>query len=966
MLTLLCAVWSMAWGQSDYSTDYNGNYQLSEVNNGVTQATACKVIIDNTEYSGLKCGTASKAGAFKITVPAGTQYVHLHLAAWKDLNGASLTVTPTGYSADIPLAANSGISNSTPFTFNGEATGDYYKVVDFGNALSEETVLTFTSNASGQRFVVFGVTYEKKSTQSTVATPTFSPGAGTYNEAQSVSINCSTSGAAIYYTLDGSAPTTSSEQYTTPITISRTTTVKAIATKEGYNDSSVASANYTIVLPSTGYDIDFESDASAYTNWTFTNIKSNYTNSGVTAHGGSKYGSTDGKASGSITTNDKIATPHTLTCFVSKQTTNTTSSTWYIQVSEDGETWEDVKSKSATEMSKGEWQEFTADLTSYSDVYVRVYYSGSTAIRLIDDLTLITQAPDKYYVAGDWTDWANSMIEMTRNADGSYTLDNQVVSKNQEFKIIKVASGTTTQEWCGGNADGNYWGINPNSHSDIALNVGGGQNFKMEYAGTWSFTVSFDNLGSPLLTVDGNWLSYYLVGDFNEWATSDSDKFKKDEETGKYTLSETIELGETFKIIQMIGSEETWYGAVSDGDFWVEENKVGIELSLTSPGQNFLMKLSNKNKWNLNFDPDNNKLILSNYASGVAELPFEFDKGRSDIEGEPGLTQNGLDSDYSSSPYLKFKNANTEVVLHFNERPGILTFDLKGNSFSGGEFVVQTSEDGETYTNLKVYNDDNFDNSLHNEVFDELDENVRYIKWIYSEKSTGNVALGNIKLTKYMEPFEFSISERASDGTVCYATISALGEGNWKVSGDVEVSTVIVNSEGKLEYPVKAQADGVIPGDGAYLVKGAAGTYTFNATGKTATITIGDGDNMLLSTGEGNITTAAPNGESNDNYYFYKLSLNGKGKAGSVGFYWGNSDGSAFTYGKAKQAYLAVPKDDALNVQGFSFDGTTGIAEVETAVNGNDGVYTISGMRVDGSNLSKGVYIVNGKKVIIK
>ena len=224
----------------------------------------------------------------------------------------------------------------------------------------------------------------------------------------------------------------------------------------------------------------------------------------------------------------------------------------------------------------------------------------------------------------------------------------------------------------------------------------------------------------------------------------------------------------------------------------------------------------------------------------------------------------------------------------------------------------------------------------------------------------------NFKLTKYREPFEFSISERASDGTVCYATISALGEGNWKVSGDVEVSTVIVNSEGKVEYPVKAQAGDVIPGDGAYLVKGAAGDYSFKATNKDATITIGDGDNMLLSTGEGNITTAAPNGESNDNYYFYKLSLNKKGVKNSVGFYWGNDDGSAFTYNKGHQAYLAVPKENALNVQGFSFDGTTGITEVETTSNNTDEVYTISGMRVDGSNLSKGVYIVNGKKVIIK
>ena len=79
-----------------------------------------------------------------------------------------------------------------------------------------------------------------------VAAPTFTPAAGTYTAAQNVTIACATSGADIYYTLDGSNPSTSSTKYTGPIAISATTTVKAIAVKSGMTNSVVASATYTI------------------------------------------------------------------------------------------------------------------------------------------------------------------------------------------------------------------------------------------------------------------------------------------------------------------------------------------------------------------------------------------------------------------------------------------------------------------------------------------------------------------------------------------------------------------------------------------------------------------------------------------------------------------------------------------------------------------------------------------------
>jgi hypothetical protein len=81
--------------------------------------------------------------------------------------------------------------------------------------------------------------------ESQVATPTFSPVAGNYSSAQTVSI-ATTSGATIYYTTNGSTPTTSSTVYSGPITVSTSETLKAYATKSGYFDSKVATAAYTI------------------------------------------------------------------------------------------------------------------------------------------------------------------------------------------------------------------------------------------------------------------------------------------------------------------------------------------------------------------------------------------------------------------------------------------------------------------------------------------------------------------------------------------------------------------------------------------------------------------------------------------------------------------------------------------------------------------------------------------------
>jgi hypothetical protein len=79
-----------------------------------------------------------------------------------------------------------------------------------------------------------------------VSAPIATPQAGIYTSGQAVILSTTTAGATMYYTLDGSAPTTTSFLYTNPIAILVDQTIKAIAVKDGYSTSSESSHVYSI------------------------------------------------------------------------------------------------------------------------------------------------------------------------------------------------------------------------------------------------------------------------------------------------------------------------------------------------------------------------------------------------------------------------------------------------------------------------------------------------------------------------------------------------------------------------------------------------------------------------------------------------------------------------------------------------------------------------------------------------
>ena len=118
-------------------------------------------------------------------------------------------------------------------------------------------------------------------------------------------------------------------------------------------------------------------------------------------------------------------------------------------------------------------------------------------------------------------------------------------------------------------------------------------------------------------------------------------------------------------------------------------------------------------------------------------------------------------------------------------------------------------------------------------------------------------------------------------------------------------------------------------------------------------------DNMLRPSGPKGIT-AEEMAEADLNCTYYRLTMH---NGTDIGFWWGAEDGDAFQL-SANKAYLAVPNTTG-DIKGFAFsDIVDSIKAVETTEKENNAIYNLAGQRI--SKMQKGIYIVNGKKVLVK
>ena len=224
---------------------------------------------------------------------------------------------------------------------------------------------------------------------------------------------------------------------------------------------------------------------------------------------------------------------------------------------------------------------------------------------------------------------------------------------------------------------------------------------------------------------------------------------------------------------------------------------------------------------------------------------------------------------------------------------------------------------------------------------------------------TINANISGQTFATYKHGISVTLAAACTDGNgKYYATFSSSVP--FKVPADVTVSEIGITNEGKLNV-VDYAVDAVVPANtGVMISSTTAGKKTFTpASGGTSVL---GANNRLRPSGFAiSDITAKEMSDANENCKFYRLTMH---NGTQIGFYWGAASGAAFTLG-ANKAYLAVPTGAGAPSMLWFDNGSTGINSIDNGQLTIDNVvYNLSGQRV--ANPTKGLYIVNGKKVVIK
>ena len=282
----------------------------------------------------------------------------------------------------------------------------------------------------------------------------------------------------------------------------------------------------------------------------------------------------------------------------------------------------------------------------------------------------------------------------------------------------------------------------------------------------------------------------------------------------------------------------------------------------------------------------------------------------------------------SNGKYLINKRTDSNNYLRENN----------GTADSGARWTISLENE-----ELKVYNDNS------NDIYGEIRLNTSSDLFsCYKENSQEPITI--------YRRIEVDGDTTLNISAAGYATFTS--DKNYIIPAGVEGGIVTVEGTTANVNYVYTEGD-IVPAGTGLLMKGAQGEYKYKmyATTEEAKEVYADNLNLLKGASTNNTITAPG----------HLLYIFANGESG-LGFYWqyGSDNGQRVKNMKGK-AYLQVPTNSAVKGFRLNLGDTTGITAVETT-NGNAPVYTLSGVRVNGSlnNLPAGIYIVGGKKVYVK
>ena len=254
---------------------------------------------------------------------------------------------------------------------------------------------------------------------------------------------------------------------------------------------------------------------------------------------------------------------------------------------------------------------------------------------------------------------------------------------------------------------------------------------------------------------------------------------------------------------------------------------------------------------------------------------------------------------------------------------------------------------------LSLYN--GFASSTYKEFRENAYVNVTGYPYMYVKNSTSTPTLkvwtGDIEAVK---DDAVKITD-AQYGTAYYADAFFMPTG---ATGYVAES----NGNGGITLKETYAEGALVPAKTALVLNAPKGNYDICLAESDA---IAPTNNLLHGTTTEKLTEVA-----GGTYKYYKLSYNNEGN--NLGFYWGSENGAAFTNG-AHKAYLALNSETLLSQsRGFSLADlahgvTTGINTTVKSATQSNFIYDLNGRRINSLNgAAKGVYIMNGQKVLVK
>lgn len=301
------------------------------------------------------------------------------------------------------------------------------------------------------------------------------------------------------------------------------------------------------------------------------------------------------------------------------------------------------------------------------------------------------------------------------------------------------------------------------------------------------------------------------------------------------------------------------------------------------------------------------------------------------------------------SPELLINKKGGSLAITINDLKGVtngLMFTFKTNR---DESEFQVSADNATILSNEVIGDSKYTRKY----IMVLNEGATSLTITLKNSSTdSNARVDDLELSTYVG--NFNITE-AGYGTYYSSKAYTMPKG-------VKGYTITGNEGTSLVMNEAYAAGDVVPAKTALVVEGAANKY-YTLVAKSTELT--PANNKLHGSDEAEMTYV-----DGTNVKYYKLSYNNEGN--NLGFYWGSENGAAFTNG-AHKAYLALNSETLLSQsRGFSLADlahgvTTGINTTVKSATQSNFIYDLNGRRINSLNgAAKGVYIMNGQKVLVK